>query len=258
MLRELITGRGLIWRLFIRDFTAKYRQSALGIAWALIMPLVTIVIFVGMRQSGILNIKATDIPYPLYALIGLTIWSLFSVGLAAGANSLINAGSMIVKINFPKIALVFSATGQGIVELLIRTALVALVFVYYQTTPDWLGTLLALLCLIPLYLMTVGLGFFFSLLGGVLRDIGNMLNMLLMGGLLITPILYPINGSSLLADLNNWNPFNYLINTPRDLVLRGHTDHLVEFGASTVLSLIIFYIGWRFFYLAQTKIAERI
>ena len=258
MWRELVGAWELIWRLFVRDFSARYRQSALGVVWAVVTPLVTVGMFVGMNRSGILTIGDVGMPYPLYALIGLTVWNLFSAGLTASSNSLINAGPLVVKINFPKVALPLAATGQSLVELLIRIVLIALAFLWFGVAPSWRGLVAGLICLIPIYLITAGMGFVLSLAAGVLRDISNVLSMTLMMAMLLTPVVYPITGTSLLARMNVWNPFNYLVNVPRDFIVNGHTEFLNEFVLSTVLSMAVFYAGWKLFYLAQTKIAERI
>jgi lipopolysaccharide transport system permease protein len=256
--RELFASRELIWKLFVRDFSSRYRQSVLGVLWAIIMPIITVGMFVGMHRSGILTIGDVGMPYPLYALIGLTIWNLFTVGLTTCTNSVVGAGSMISKINFPKATLIFAASGQSLVEFLIRAVLIMITFIYFEVTPHWEGLLIGFLCLIPIYLTTVGIGFVLSLVTAVIRDILNVLNLGLTGFMLLTPILYPIAGDNLLARLNVWNPFNYLVNVPRDFFVRGNTEMMYEFLWITGLSLFIFYIGWKLFYLAQTKIAERI
>lgn len=258
MVRELVSARWLVWMLFCRDFSARYRQSALGVIWAILTPLITVGLFVGMSHSGILMIQNVNIPYPLYAIIGLTIWNLFTVGVIACAGSLVNAGSMVVKINFPKVALVLAASWQGIVEFLIRLLLIAAAFMYYGVAPSSKGLILGLLCVIPLYLLMTGIGFFMSLATGVMRDIPNILNIVLSAFMLLTPILYPITGNSWLARANVWNPLNYLVNVPRDFILKGQTDMINGFAWASILSAIVFYIGWKLFYLAQTKIAERI
>lgn len=255
---ELLFARELIWRLFVRDFSAKYRQSALGFMWALIMPLVTVGMFIGMNNAGILNIANVGIPYPLYAIIGLTIWSFFTVGLTASSQAIVGAGSMVVKINFPKVALLFSATGQTIVDFFIRTVLIGLTFIYYGIVPSWIGLGLALISIIPLYLFMTGIGFVLSLAAGVVRDVANFLNLGLMAFMLLTPVVYPIQGEGLLARANLWNPLNYFVNVPRDFIVKGYTEYLIEFTYVSIISLAVFYIGWRLFYLAQTKIAERI
>ena len=258
MWREMIVARELIWRLFWRDFRTKYRQSALGIVWAVLMPLITVGMFIAMNRSGILTIQDVGMPYPLYAIIGLTIWSLFTVGLAAITGSLVNAGSMVVKINFPKIALILAASGQGVVEFLIRIILVGFVFLFFGVVPSWVGLFIGLLSLIPLYLIMVGIGFVMSLAAGVVRDVMNVLNVVLIGFMLLTPVLYPITGDTLLARINVWNPFNYLINVPRELIMTGRSAFFTEFVWVSLLSVIVFHMGWRLFYLAQVKIAERI
>jgi lipopolysaccharide transport system permease protein len=258
MWRELFASRELIWTLFIRDFSSRYRQSVLGVLWAVIMPMITVGMFVGMNRSGILRIGDVGMPYPLYAIIGLTIWNLFSVGLTACTSSIVGASSMVTKINFPKFALVFAASGQGLVEFFIRAVLIILTFIYFGDAPHWGGLLIGFLCLIPIYLTMIGIGFVLSLVSIILRDVLNVLNVGLMGFMLLTPILYPIKGDNFLTRFNVWNPFNYLVNVPRDFIVRGHTEFLPEFLWTTGLSLIVFYTGWKLFCLGQAKIAERI
>lgn len=129
---------------------------------------------------------------------------------------------------------------------------------YYGVSPNFKGLIIGLFCIIPLYMFMTGIGFFMSLATGVLRDIPNMLNIALTAFMLLTPILYPITGNSLLAKANIFNPFNYLVNVPRDLIIRGDTNLISGFAWASLLSLLTFWVGWRLFYLAQTKIAERI
>lgn len=258
MMREMLAAKELTWRFFVRDFRVKYRQSALGVAWVFLMPLITVAMFLIMTNSGIFTLLNTDFPYSLYAVIGLSIWSIFTVGLTASTSSLINAGSMIVKINFPKVSLVLAASGQGLVEFLIRFLLIVVMYLYYGYTPDWLNVLCCIFMLMPMVLLTIGTGFFLSLIAGVFRDVVNVLGVLLAGIMLLTPVLYPLSPNTILGEVNKWNPLNYLVNAPRDLLIKGHTDIIIPFFISSIFSLVVFYIGWRFFYLAQPKIAERI
>lgn len=258
MWKELISAQELIWRLAVRDFSSKYRQSILGISWAVIMPLITVALFIGMNKAGILNISDVGIPYPLYALIGLTVWNILTTGLTASSQAIVGAGSMVVKINFPKIALIIASTGQCIIELIIRIALIGGAFIYFQTTPSLTGIIIGIISLIPFYLFIVGLGFFLSLAGGVLRDISNILTIALSAAMLLTPVVYPIKGSGILATANIYNPLNYFINVPRDLIIKGSSELLPGYAIASAFGVALFYTGWRFFYLAQTKIAERI
>ncbi|MCD6460034.1 ABC transporter permease [bacterium] len=258
MLGELIGARELIIRLFIRDFSAKYKQSVLGMLWAVLLPLITVTIFVFINHAGVFNTKNINMPYPLYVLIGTTFFNFFNAGIVACTNSIIQASQMLTKINFPKITLVISAAMQGFVDFAVRIILLMIAFVIFSYKPNYMGLALSLLCLIPYFLFMLGLGFMLALLTGIMRDIMTIVNFGCMGLMMLSPILYPIEQDSLLGKLNRFNPINYFVNFPRDIIMDGKSDLLIGFTIMSVSSLIFFYICWRFFYLAQTKITERV
>ena len=99
---EIKDNHWLTGQLFRRDFLATYKQSFLGIFWVFLIPLVTMGTFLLLNQSGILAVGDMAVPYPVFAVIGVVLWQLFSSGLMAGTNSLVKAGSMLTKINFSK------------------------------------------------------------------------------------------------------------------------------------------------------------
>ena len=257
MLSELIDSHELVWRLFLRNFKAKYRQTALGFLWALIMPLLAVGAFVFLNRSGVLNIGKVDIPYPAFALLGLTVWHIFAGGLRACSNSIVAGGSMVVKINFPKEALVISSFGEALVETLVRLALTASVFGMYKVVPEW-GIFLFPLALIPLLLFTLGLGFMLSLLNAVFRDVANIVSLSTTFLLFITPVLYPEPKASFFKAVMIFNPLAALVSGPRDLVVKGYLTQPVTFWFYSAFSLIIFVVSWRLFHLAEIRIAERV
>jgi lipopolysaccharide transport system permease protein len=202
-LAKLARTRELTWCLFMRDFSGRYRQSILGIAWALILPLATVGVFLLMNRSGLVTLADVGVPYPIYALTGLTYWSLFATGVSACASCLIDASGMLAKINFTRSTLVFSAAAQGGVEFLIRALLTGAVFAVYGVAPDGLGLALALACTIPLCLFTLGIGFILAIVGSLFRDVIKALGTSLAGLLILTPVLYPTIAHSPLAQLNS-------------------------------------------------------
>lgn len=258
MFAEVCSSRSLIWRLFLRDFSARYRQSVLGAMWAILMPLITVAVFVAMNVSGILKVEGLHVPYALYAIIGLSVWNLFTVGVINAAGSIVNAGSMIGKVNFPRSSLVIAAVGQGLVELLVRIILIAVLFAFFETSPSIIGSIRGLISILPLCLLMIGCGFIFALLSAVFRDVIHVLHIALTGFMLVSPILYPMPPDSFLGEVNVINPINYLVNVPRDLVLTGYSDLLPGFWWSSIFSVCVFIVGWRFFFLAQPKIVERL
>ena len=254
---ELKKNRWLTYQLFKRDFFAIYKQSFIGVLWALIIPLVSVGTFITLNRSGIFTIGDINVPYPIYAILGMAFWQLFSTGLVAASNSLVKAGSMIVKINFSKKALVIASTGQSLISFLIQFVLVGILFASYRITPS-IAILWVPLIIIPIMLLTLGLGFILSLLNGVMRDIGSMLSMLMTFLMFLTPVLYAKPTTGILGRITEYNPLYYLVSVPRDLVLMGKVPELKGFLIASVISLIIFLICLIAFHLTETRIAERV
>lgn len=255
MFGEIYEYRELIWRLFVRDFSAKYKQSLLGNFWNLFMPFVAIGTFVFLKKAGIVNISPTDMPYPLYALLGLSFWQIFASGLNAGANSLVGAGDLITKINFPREVLVMASMAQAVFEFAIKFFLIVCFFAYYHFIPSWTIIFLPVV-LLPLGLLTLGLALGISILNGVMRDVGNIVSLLIMFLMFLTPVLYPIKNDHFI--FFQLNILAVLVDAPRELIASGHISHLGSYLMASVVSLLIFLISWRVFHLAETKIPERV
>lgn len=257
MFQELIKSRELIWRLFVRDFLAKYKQTVLGMLWAIIMPLVMVGTFVFLNKSGVLNIGKTDVPYPVFALVGLSIWQLFATGLTACTDSILRGGNMVIKVNFPKESLVIAALAQSVFEFLVRIGLLAVVFIIYKIMPSWTILLLPLV-LIPLMLLTLGIGLLLALLNVLMRDIAYIVTLMTTFLLFLTPVLYPAPSTGLFATLSIYNPLSALVAGPRDLVIYGYIREPLQFLVISLISLVIFLISWRIFHMVEIRMAERI
>ncbi len=254
---ELKENRWLTYQLFKRDFLSSYKQSVLGVLWAIILPLFSIAIFVSLNRSGILNIGDIGVPYSIYALLGMAFWQFFSTALVACSNSLVNAGPMILKINFSKKSLVIASAGKAVIPFIIQMIMTSFLFVAYGRAPSIL-CLLVPLFMIPLILFTIGSGFCTSLLNGIIRDIGNIISILLTFLMLFTPVLYAKPRIGMLATLTKYNPLYYLVSTPRDFVLKGLIPEWKGFLIVCFVSILLF-IGCLFvFHLTETRVAERI
>ena len=254
---ELKKNRWLTWQLFKRDFFSLYKQSFIGIPWALIVPIVSVGTFIILNRAGIFEIGAINVPYPIYAILGMAFWQLFATGLINSSNALVKAGSMIVKINFSKKALVIASWAQSIVAFLVQLVLLLVLFIFYQRLPN-VNALWIPLAIIPLILLTLGLGFMLSLLNGIMRDIGNMLSMFITFLMFLTPVLYARPTTGMLATVTKYNPLYYLVSGPRELVLSGSIRELKGFVISSIISVIVFVACLLVFHLTETRVAERI
>ncbi|MFC2066168.1 ABC transporter permease [Chloroflexota bacterium] len=257
MFSEIFKNQWLTYQLFKRNFTATYKQSVLGVFWALLIPLVSVGIFIFLNRGGIFNVGDIAIPYPLFAVAGMALWQFFSVGLTLGTGSLASAGAMITKINFPRKALVISAVAQGFVTGLIPIVVVFILFAIYGIMPP-LTALLVPLAIIPLLFLTIGLGFLLSLVNGVLRDAGNGISIVVTFMLFATPVLYAKPSSGIVTTVSNYNPLYYLIAVPRDLLVTGVTHDFDGYIYSAVFSFVAFIVCLMIFHLSETVITERI
>lgn len=258
MFIDIKDNRWLTYQLFKRDFLAAYRQSYVGILWAVIMPLISVGTFIILDQSGIVNTGGgtLGVPYAIYAILGMAYWQVFSAGLLACSNSLVFAGSMITKINFSKKSLVIASMGQALVAFLIQFVVVIILFFAYGVTPH-IAILLALVLIIPLLLYTLGLGFLLAIANGVVRDAGNFIAIFLTFFLFLTPILY-VKPGGFLGDLANLNPVYYLVAAPRELALYGTLTEWPGFLISCILSVIVFLVCLMVFHLTEFRIPERV
>jgi lipopolysaccharide transport system permease protein len=254
---EIKENKWLIYQLFRRDFLSSYKQSIFGILWAFIVPIVSVATFVLLNISGLFNVGNINVPYPIYALLGLAFWQLFSTGVVASSNSLIQAGAMIVKLNFSKKALVIASMGKTLVSFLVQFALAFAFFVYYGIAPN-IAILLVPILIIPLVLVTLGLGFILSVLSVVVRDFGSLLPILTTFLLFLTPVMYATLGTGILPQFTMYNPLYYLVSVPRDMALTGTTTEWLGFLVSSVLSFIVFIICLVAFHLTETRLAERL
>ncbi|EKD28636.1 MAG: ABC-2 type transporter superfamily [uncultured bacterium] len=257
LLKELWEGKELTWTLFVREISSRYKQSFFGLFWVIILPVLTLVMFMTLNKSGIIKISTSSIPYPIYGMLGFTLWSLFSSTLSYTTASLVNAGSMIVKINFPKSSLVLSASGIAIFEFLIRLILILILFLWYDFHFSLFNLFKGLIISSFLYVLALGIGFIFCIIAGVLRDVLIVLPIMMNVLMMLTPVMYPIDSNSILGQLNLWNPLNYMVNFSRLVILDGVR---IETGLiySVFTSIFVLFIALRFFCLAQMKIAERI
>ncbi len=255
--REFIRNRWLTFQLFKRDFFAGYKQSFVGFFWAFIMPFLSVGTFIVLNRSGVFSIGDVNIPYPIYAILGMAIWQVFSSGVVAGANTLVKAGSMIVKINFSRKSLVLASIAQSLVPFIVQIVIVGVLFAVYGVFPSiWL--ILFPIFVLPIILLTLGFSFMLSLLNGVVRDIGNVLSVFMTFLMFLTPVLYAEPKAGILGKITPYNPLFYLVSAPREAILFGKFSLWRGYIFSSVLAVFVFIVCLYAFHLAETRVAERV
>ena len=234
---DLWAYRELLYFLVWRDIKVRYKQTALGAMWAILQPLVTMIIFTYFFGK-LARVPTDDIPYPIFFYTGLLLWTYFSNAITSGANSLIGNTNLITKVYFPRLIIPASAVGAGLVDFAIASVLLVGLLVYYNfpVTPGYL-------MLIPLVALTTGFALGMSVWLAALnvryRDVRYALPFLTQVWLFVSPIIYP---SSLVPEEWRWimllNPLTGIIENFR-ASLFGRDFHWLALGYSTIFTLVL-------------------
>lgn len=257
MFHDLFASRGLAWRLFIRDTSAQYRQSLLGLLWAFVPPLLASLPFVFLNSQGVIAIEDTSIPYAAYAMIGTIIWQIFVDALNCPLKSVTAAKSMLTKINFPREAILLSGLLQVFLTLLIRLALLAGVCAWFRVSLPMTALLFPVGAL-GVILVGFMVGILITPIGLLYSDVQQALPVATTFMMFLTPVLYPPPKSGAAAILASWNPIAPLITVTRDWLTTGNSAQLPAFLAVTGIALVLLVIGWIMYRLALPHLISRI
>jgi lipopolysaccharide transport system permease protein len=240
-LAEIWRSREILFFLAWRDVKVRYKQAALGIAWAVLQPLFTMVTFT-FFFGRLAHIPSSGVPYPLFSFSALLLWTYFAVTLAQVGNSLISNASLITKIYFPRVLLPGAAALGGLLDLLVGSVLLAGMMIYYRVTPHW-TLLLSPLFVIETALLVMGVGMLLAALNVRYRDVKYTIPFLTQIGLFVTPIIYPV---SFLPQRYQWllalNPMAGIIDGFRGCLLGSPIDWGLV-ACSWVATLLLLLLG---------------
>jgi len=194
-LAELWEYRELLYFLTWRDVKVRYKQTALGVAWAIIQPLFTMLVF-SVFFGRLAKVPSDGIPYPIFCYTALVPWTLFANGLTQSSNSLVGSSNLITKVYFPRLIVPMSTALSAAVDFLFSFGVLFVIMLYYGVTPS--RNILALPLFISLAVIaSLGVGMWLSALNVQFRDVRYVVPFITQFWMLATPIAYP---SSLLSD----------------------------------------------------------
>ncbi len=188
-LGELWEYRELLYFLTWREVKVRYKQTALGAAWAIIQPLFTMLIF-SLFFGRLAKVPSDRIPYPLFCLAGLVPWTFFANGLSQASNSLVTSSNLISKVYFPRLTIPLSAVLSGAVDFAISFVLLAGMMAYYHHVPPPRCVYLPLFFLLA-FVTALGVGLWLSALNVEYRDVRYTIPFLTQFWMFATPIAYP-------------------------------------------------------------------
>jgi len=187
--RELWDYRELLYFLTLRDVKVRYKQTALGAAWAVIQPVFMMVVF-SLFFGRLAGIKSDGIPYPIFTFCALLPWQLFAHALTESSNSLVANERLITKVYFPRLVVPMAAVLGGLVDFAVAFVILLGMMFYYGIVPTW--AIVTLPGFILLAIMTaLGVGLWLSALNVQYRDVRYTINFLIQFWLFATPVAYP-------------------------------------------------------------------
>jgi lipopolysaccharide transport system permease protein len=238
-LLELWRYRELLGFLALRDLKVRYKQTALGVAWAVIQPLFTMLVF-SIFFGALAKIPSDGVPYPLFVLVALLPWQLFAYALTQSSNSLVNEQRLITKVYFPRLLVPLASVVSGLADFAVAFVLVLLFMVGYGVTPSW--NLLAVPLLVLFAVATaLAVGLWLAALNVQFRDVRYAVPFLTQIWMFLTPVAYP---SSLVPEayrpLYGLNPMAGVVEAFRWALLgQGELSvGLLAVSVGTVLALL--------------------
>lgn len=188
--KELWRYRELVYFLTWRDIKVRYKQAVLGIAWAILQPIMTMVVFTVIFGT-LLGTPSSDVPYALFSLTALLPWQMFSTALQRSSVSLVGNSNLITKVYFPRLAIPLASVLATLVDFLISFVVLLGVMAYFGYWPTW--NMLWLLPLVLLALLTaLAVGLWSSALNVKYRDVQHMVPFIIQVWMYASPIVYPV------------------------------------------------------------------
>ena len=252
-LRDLWVYRELVFFMIWRDIKVRYKQTMLGALWAIIQPILTMLVFNFLLNRGVLNVQSDGIPYPIFSYTGLLPWGLFVAALNQASRSLTSNHNMITKIYFPRLILPVASVLGGLVDFVIAFVVLIGMMVYFKVSPAW-----SVLWTLPLFLLlaiitALGVALWLSAINVQYRDVNYALPFLTQFWLFITPVIYSSSGFSEKMRLAySLNPMAGVVNGFRWALLGSGTGPDASLWVSVTISFLVL-IGGLFYFRNMEK-----
>lgn len=219
--RDIWSSRELSWRLFVRDLSAQYRQSLLGVVWTFVPPIVTSLIFIFLQSRNVVSLGDVGIPYPLFVLVGTLLWQMFVEAINAPLKVVSAAKPMLAKINFPREALLVSAFYMVLYGAVTKLLVILVVLVVFGGPSEW-SSALALGPILLLVLCGLCIGLLITPVGMLYADVASGLPVVTQLLFFVTPVVYVLPDAFPFNLVKAINPVTPLLTGARDLLTLGY------------------------------------
>jgi len=252
--KELWAYRELLLVLVERDIKVRYKQTVLGVVWAVLQPVVTMVIFT-VIFGGLAKIPSDGYPYAVFVFAALLPWTFFANAVSGSSMSLVNSANMVSKVYFPRIIIPLSSIGSGLIDMMISMFVLFAMMIWFGV--GWsLNLLLIPVLLLSVIFTALGVGTLLSALTVAYRDFRFVIPFMVQIWMYATPVVYP---ASLVPEKWQWvmflNPMAGVIEAFRSAFL-GRPFDLAAIGISLAIAVAIFIWGVAYFEKVERRFAD--
>lgn len=245
----------LLIQLIRTNFKLRYNDSVLGFIWVILKPLLSFLVLYLVFSNFKSNVFGDADNYQIYLLIGVVFYGYFSESILSGMNSLLGMAHIILKVKFPKELAVLSSQGLALINFMISLSILVVLGLFSDIHPNLLSVLYFLLIIIVLTVMTYSVSLFTSVLTVKLKDLQNIVEVMLQLGFYLTPIIYPL---AMLPEkyraIFMLNPITIIIQAARGALIYGDILYYKELGVILIIAVLLIIIG-RFYF---NKFVQRV
>lgn len=254
-LKEIWMYKELLYFFTWRDLKVRYKQTAIGILWAIFRPFITMVVF-SIFFGGLIKVPSDNIPYPIFVYVGLLFWQLFSASLSESSNSLVSSRAIFTKIYFPRLILPISSIMPHLVDFLIACLILIGLMFYYHFIPSLISLLIMPILILITLALSCGLGIFLSAVNVKYRDVPHVLPFLIQIMMYVTPVIY----STSLLQKYSWimaiNPMTGVIQTARAAILETASINWLLLLSSGLICIVLLIFGVIYFKKMEKHFAD--
>lgn len=252
--RELVGHRELLYFMVWRDVKVRYTQTVLGVVWAVLQPVLTMVIFT-VIFGKLVKVPSDGYPYAVFVYAGLLPWTFFSNSLGQGGLSLVNQQGLLTKIYFPRLFVPTSSVGAAMVDFAISFAIYAVVLAVYGIVPG-VGIVFLPLLVVLTVMATLGFVYSLSALTVTYRDFRYIIPFMVQVMMYLSPVIYPV---SIFPKEYQWvlalNPMAGIIDGYRSAIL-GKEWNFTTLGVSSAVTVLLFFYGLFYFRKTERRFAD--
>jgi lipopolysaccharide transport system permease protein len=257
-LKELLAYHELFFYFAWRDVKVRYKQTSIGIIWAVLQPFTQMVVFtVFFNRAAGISSGNPAVPYAIFSFTGLLFWNFFSQSLTRASNSLVDNQSVVTKVYFPRILLPLTSTLVGLIDFAFAFIVFIGLMIFFSISPTLSAAFLLLPALMITFIAASGIGMFLAAVNVKYRDVKQAVPFLIQVGLFITPVIYPV---SAIPEKYQWllylNPMTGVINMMRSSFLDTAPINWPLTWLSIGVAILSFVLGVIYFKSKEREFAD--